>query len=42
VTDMHGNPLDFATGALMLNNRGVVVSSGAIHDQVIEALKSEI
>lgn len=39
VTDMHGKPLDFASGALMTNNQGVVVSSGAIHDQVIEALK---
>ena len=40
VTDMHGNPLDFATGVLMVNNRGVVVSSGPIHEQVIEALKN--
>ncbi|MBT3606265.1 MAG: 3'(2'),5'-bisphosphate nucleotidase [Candidatus Latescibacteria bacterium] len=39
VTDMHGNPLDFAAGALMVNNRGVVVSSGEIHDLVIAALK---
>lgn len=39
VTDMNGNPLDFASGALMVNNRGVVVSSGEIHDLVIEALK---
>ena len=40
VTDMFGKPLDFATGALMVNNRGVVVSSGDIHDRVIEALQS--
>jgi len=38
VTDMYGKPLDFATSALMVNNRGVVVSSGDIHDQVIDAL----
>lgn len=39
VTDMHGEPLDFASGALMVNNQGVVVSSGDIHDKVIDALK---
>jgi 3'(2'), 5'-bisphosphate nucleotidase len=38
VTDMHGKPLDFAYGYLMENNRGVVVSNGAIHEVVIEAL----
>jgi len=40
VTDMYGKPLDFKTGALMVNNQGVVVSSGAIHAQVIDALKN--
>lgn len=40
VTDMFGKPLDFATSALMTNNRGVVVSSGEIHDRVIEDLQS--
>jgi 3'(2'), 5'-bisphosphate nucleotidase len=38
VTDMFGKPLDFATDALMSNNRGIVVSSGGIHEMVIEAL----
>jgi 3'(2'), 5'-bisphosphate nucleotidase len=38
VTDMHGKALDFASGAKMRDNRGVVVSNGAIHDAVIEAL----
>lgn len=40
VTDMYGEPLDFRTGALMVNNQGVVVSSGEIHAQVIDALKN--
>ena len=40
VTDMHGKPLDFGSGALMVNNQGVVVSSGDIHDKVIDALKN--
>lgn len=38
VTDMHGQPLDFSKGAKMVDNQGVVVSNGAIHDQAIAAL----
>lgn len=38
VTDMHGNPLDFAKSARLENNRGVIVSNGAIHDDVLKAL----
>lgn len=38
VTDMHGKPLDFSLGAKLVNNQGVVVSNGAIHDAVIAAL----
>ncbi|MCW6038955.1 3'(2'),5'-bisphosphate nucleotidase [Spirulina subsalsa FACHB-351] len=38
VTDMYGKPLDFGTGTKMVDNRGVVVSNGAIHDQVIGVL----
>jgi 3'(2'), 5'-bisphosphate nucleotidase len=40
VTDMHGKPLDFYTAAKMMDNRGVVVSSGTIHEAVLSALKS--
>ena len=39
VTDMFGKPLDFASGAKMENNRGVVASSGSLHDAVIAALQ---
>ena len=39
VTDMHGKPLNFAEGSKMVNNRGVVVSNGAIHDLVLAALR---
>jgi 3'(2'), 5'-bisphosphate nucleotidase len=35
---MYGQPLNFAEGSKMMNNRGVVVSNGTIHDQVIAAL----
>ena len=38
VTDMHGQPLDFANDYKMRHNRGVVVSNGAMHPAVIEAL----
>jgi len=38
VTDMHGQPLDFASDFKMNNNRGVVVSNGTIHQAVLEAL----
>lgn len=38
VTDMHGQPLDFASDFKMNNNRGVVVSNGRLHPAVITAL----
>jgi 3'(2'), 5'-bisphosphate nucleotidase len=38
VTDMWGRSLDFAGGARMVDNRGVVVSNGPIHERVLEAL----
>jgi 3'(2'), 5'-bisphosphate nucleotidase len=38
VTDMYGQPLDFASGRKMLHNRGVIVSNGLLHTAVIEAL----
>ena len=40
VTDMNGKPLDFYTAAKMNDNRGVVVSNGIIHDDVMSALKA--
>ena len=39
VTDMYGKPLNFADGTKMVNNRGVVVSNGVIHDTVLAALQ---
>jgi 3'(2'), 5'-bisphosphate nucleotidase len=38
VTDLRGTPLDFANGTRMVDNRGVVVSNGRIHRQVIDEL----
>lgn len=39
VTDMYGKPLDFASKPKMMDNQGVVVSNGIIHDTVLAALK---
>ncbi|TVQ11413.1 MAG: 3'(2'),5'-bisphosphate nucleotidase [Leptolyngbya sp. DLM2.Bin27] len=39
VTDMHGQPLDFASAARFPHNQGVVASNGAIHDAVLAALR---
>lgn len=39
-TDMYGKTLDFSKGAKLFDNKGVVVSNGVIHDQVIEALQA--
>jgi 3'(2'), 5'-bisphosphate nucleotidase len=38
VTDVRGAELDFAGGSRMEGNRGVVVSNGRIHDQVLREL----
>lgn len=40
VTDMYGKPLDFYTASKMNGNRGVVVSNGTIHHDVMSALKA--
>lgn len=42
VTDMYGHSLDFASDYEMLHNRGVVVSNGALHTVVLEALAQQI
>ncbi|NET10426.1 MAG: 3'(2'),5'-bisphosphate nucleotidase [Merismopedia sp. SIO2A8] len=39
-TDMHGNKLDFSKGAKLVDNQGIVVSNGVIHDTVLDALKA--
>lgn len=38
ITDITGKPLDFSLGAKLVNNQGVVVSNGSIHDAVLAAL----
>ena len=38
---MYGKRLDFSKGAKLVDSQGVVVSSGAIHETVLAALKQE-
>lgn len=38
ITDAHGKPLDFSCGIKMVNNYGIVVSNGILHDAVLKAL----
>jgi len=38
VTDLNGAPLDFTHGALLVNNQGMVVSSGRIHERVLRGI----
>ena len=40
VTDIYGNPLEFNHGWGLQNNKGVVVTNGALHDEVIDALNA--
>ncbi len=40
VTDMYGNSLDFTHGRLLRENTGIVATNGAVHDDVIGALKA--
>ncbi len=39
VTDVDGRPLDFTRGRTLERNRGVVATGGAIHEQVLDAVK---
>ena len=38
VTDVDGSPLDYS-GGKTLNNQGIVVSNGAVHERVIAAVQ---
>ena len=40
VTDVLGNDLDFGCGRTLEDNRGIVATSGAIHDEVIAAVRA--
>ena len=40
VTDVFGSDLDFSKGRTLEDNRGIVATSGAIHDEVIAAVRA--
>lgn len=40
VSDIRGRPLDFSLGATLDGNRGVIVTNGAVHDAVLEAIEA--
>jgi len=40
VSDVRGEPLDFGQGRTLANNKGVIVTNGTLHDQVIEATRA--
>ncbi len=40
VTDINGKPLDFTHGAGLEENRGVIVTNGPLHEQVLDALNA--
>jgi len=42
VTDVTGKPLDFSAGKRLENNRGVIATSGRIHDAVVAAVRAVI
>ena len=42
VTDMHGAPLDFTQGSELTKNRGVVVTNGLLHGEVLAAISKAL
>lgn len=40
VTDINGNPLEFNHGAELVANRGVVVTNGWLHEDVMQAVRA--
>ena len=40
VTDVTGKPLDFSLGRTLRDNQGVIATSGAIHDEVVAAVRA--
>ena len=39
VSDMFGKPLDFTAGKKLTENRGVVVTNGVVHDEIIRLIR---
>ncbi len=39
ITDLDGQPLDFSTGRILTNNRGLLATNGLLHPTCLEALR---
>jgi HAL2 family 3'(2'),5'-bisphosphate nucleotidase len=42
VTDLMGHPLDFSQGIRLENNRGILASSGRVHDTILYVLQNRL
>ena len=42
VTDVRGAPLDFGLGRGLSANKGVIVTNGALHDEVVARLATDV
>ena len=42
VTDVRGEPLDFGLGRGLSANKGVIVTNGAFHDEVVAAVRAQL
>jgi len=42
VTDCRGAPLDFSLGRLLEKNKGVIVTNGRFHDEVVVAVRAQL
>ncbi len=42
VTDCRGVPLDFSLGRLLAKNKGVIVTNGRFHDDVVAAVRAQL
>jgi 3'(2'), 5'-bisphosphate nucleotidase len=42
VTDCRGEPLDFSIGRTLEKNKGVIVTNGRFHDQVVTAVRAQM
>jgi 3'(2'), 5'-bisphosphate nucleotidase len=40
VTDVEGSPLDFTVGDTLAENRGIIATNGAIHEEVLNAVSA--
>lgn len=41
-TDMHGKTLDFKQGKQLLQNRGVIVTNGTVHNEIIQIINKSV